>query len=259
MSKFDFTKTVFRASCINQLMTPPKSKEDKAAGKLGATAKTFLRKMYGWEKYGRYKDLYTKYTEKGKMQEEEGITLVCLIDKIALSKNDVRLTSEYFTGEPDVFEGKSIKKATRVRDIKCSWDLDTFLSIVTTTLNKDYWGQGQVYCELTGAKECEFDYTLVNTPDVIIQDEKKKLFYKMNVATEQNPEYLAACAEIDRIMKFDDIPASERRVKFIVERDKEYIERAKEKVIKGREWLMEFQEMHLSGLYLNQQTNEEEE
>lgn len=255
---YSFQNTLIRSSCIAQIMTNPRSKADQAAGKLSATAKSFLMKVYGWEKYGRKKDLQTKYTDKGKMVEEDGITLICLLDKKMLSKNDVRLNNKYFTGEPDVFEGKSIKKADRITDVKCSWELETFLSKLHGFLDKDYWWQGQGYMDLTGASEFEVSYCLVNTPQILIDDEKKKLFWKMGVATEQNPDYLAACAEIERNCIFDDIPMEERRIKFQINKDKEAIERAHDRVVKCREWLGEFQEKHLAGGFCNAEEGEDE-
>ena len=45
---------------------------------------------------------------------------------------------------------------------------------------------------LTGATEAEIAYCLVSMPDEIINSEKKRIFYLMNPATEQNPEYLEA-------------------------------------------------------------------
>lgn len=254
----DFSNSLIRSSCISQIMAEPRSVADKKAGKLSATAKTFLIKMYAWEKYGRVKDLQTKFTDKGKIVEEDGITLICLLDKKMLSKNDVRLNNKYFTGEPDVYEGKSIKKADRITDVKCSWDLETFLSKITGFLDKAYWWQGQGYMDLSGASEFECSYCLVNTPQMIIEEEKKKLFYKMGVATEQNIDYLAACAEIEKNMLFDDIPMEERRIKFEINKDKEAIERAREKVVRCREWLAEFQTRHLAGGFLNSEEGEDD-
>jgi len=255
---YDFSNTLIRASCISQIMTVPRLKKDKDAGNLSATTKTFLTKVYAWEKYGRVKDLQTKFTDKGKMVEEDGITLICLLDKKMLSKNDVRLNNKYFTGEPDVYEGKSIKKADRITDVKCSWDLETFLSKLGTFLEKAYWWQGQGYMSLTGASEFECSYCLVNTPQFLIEEEKKKLFYKMGVATEANVDYIAACAELEKNMTFDDIPMEERRIKFQIEKDKVAIERAEHQVVKCREWLKDFQEKHLAGGFCNAEEGDDE-
>ena len=256
--KYDFSQTLIKASCVGQLVTAPRLKKDREAGLLGSTAKSMLIKVYGWEKYGRRDDLRTKAIKKGLQVEEEGITLVAKLDKYLYQKNETRLNNKWFTGEPDIFKGVSIKKAERIIDIKCSWDLASFLSSIKTFLNKDYYAQGQIYCDLANCSEFEISYCLINTPQVLINDEKKKLFYSMGVATEQNPDYLAACEELERNMTFDDIPDEEKRIKFEIQRDKEFIQMAREKVIKGREWLGEFQDLHLSGGAINLNQEEEE-
>lgn len=257
--KYDFSNVLIRSSCIGQIMTPPKLKKDKEAGLLGSTAKAHLVKVYAWEKYGRTDDLQTRAVRKGLAVEEDAITLIAKLDKVAYKKNDVRLNNKWFTGEPDVYTGISIKKADRIIDTKASWDLISFMASLKSFLNKDYWWQGQGYCDLTGASQFEISYCLVNTPQILIDDEKKKLFYKMCVATELNPDYVAACSELERNMIFDDIPEEERRIKFEIDKDKEAIERARAQVVKSREWLMEFQEKHLAGGFVNKAGDTEEE
>jgi len=254
----DFSKTLIRSSCIAQIMTDPKTKKDKEAGKLSATTRSFLCKVYAWEKYGRKKDLQAKAIQKGLRVEEDAITLISVLDKTMYVKNDVRLNNKWFTGEPDVFTGVSIKKATRIIDTKASWDLETFLPKLGTFLDRNYWWQGQGYMDLTGASEFEVSYCLVNTPRILIEDEKKKLFWKMGVATELNPDYVAACEELEKTMVFDDIPMEERRIKFQINKDKEAIERARERVVRCREWLSDFQEKHLAGGFANDENEDDE-
>lgn len=255
---YDFSKTLIRSSCIGQIMAPPKNKKDKDAGLLGATAKGYLVKVYAEEKYGRRQDLQAKAIKKGLAVEEDAITLISKLDKTLYKKNDVRLNNKWFTGEPDVFTGISIKKASRIIDTKASWDLDSFLSKMRSTfLDNMYWWQGQGYMDLSGASEFEVSYCLVDTPQVLIDDEKKRLFWKMGVATEQNTDYLLACAEIEKNMTFNDIPEAERRIAFQINKDKEAIERARAQVIKCREWLVNFEKKHLAGGFFN--AGEEEE
>lgn len=241
----DFSKILIRASATGLIMTDPISKADKEAGNLSKTAQTYLRKVYKEAKWGRVSDIRNKYTEKGKMVEEDSITLISRLDRKFYTKNKQRLTNDYFTGEPDVFEGETVLTATRLIDIKSSWDADTFLSNIGETIDKLYWWQGQIYMDLTGCSEYEVSYCLVDTPETIINQEKRRLFYDMDVATEENPEYIQACAELESNLKFSDIPPIERRYALQFNKDQEAIDRAKEKVIKSREWLNTFEKMHL--------------
>lgn len=241
----DFSKVVIRASALGLIMTEPKLKADKDAGNLSETSKGYLRKVYKEVKWGRVSDIQNKYVSKGRMVEEDSITLISSLDKKFYIKNTERLTNDYFTGEPDVFEGESILQATKLIDIKSSWNADTFLSTIGETIEKIYWWQGQCYMDLTGCSEYEVAYCLVDTPQHIINQEKRKLFYEMDVATEESPEYLAACAELETNMTFSDIPPNERRYSLYFQKDPEAIERAREKVIKCREWLAYFEKLHM--------------
>jgi hypothetical protein len=201
----DFSKVTFRCSQLGRIMTPPQEKAAKERGDLGQTCKTFLRQYYRELRYGRSKDVTTKYMEKGLMVEEDAITLYSRLKKRFYKKNDRRLTNEYITGEPDIYEGVDIEHATHIPDLKASWDLFTF-PFPSDPVNKDYLYQIQGYCALTGAKSGSIAYCLIDTPETLIEDEKRKLFYKMNAGTTENRDYITACEELERNMRFDDIP-----------------------------------------------------
>ncbi len=59
-----------------------------------------------------------------------------------------------------------------------------------------------------------------------------------------DPEFLAACEEIDLSNNFDHIPLFQRRIKFPITRDQSLIDLAKKKVEKGREYLQYLYESH---------------
>jgi hypothetical protein len=242
----DFSKTLIRCSSIGKIMTPPKTKEAKDKGELGETCKTYLLSVYAEAKYGRRKDISTKYTEKGTQAEEEAITLLSLHDNKFYNKNDERLENEYLSGHPDIFEGATIRMAEVIHDTKCSWDLYTFLSNIGCPLDTNYWWQVQGYCDLTGAKTAYVDFCLVNTPDMIIKNELRKLLYSMDVISEESPEYKEKASELLYNMQFDDIDKQERVLKFKVERDDAAIERIYRQVEKCRLYLAEIEEKHLS-------------
>ena len=91
---------------------------------------------------------------------------------------------------------------------------------------------------LTGAKQAELIYCLVNTPESIINDEKRRLSWSMNlIDPDANPDYIEACKEIDRVSLYDDIPRSERIHIIKIERNDEDIEFLKGKVLKARQYL----------------------
>lgn len=241
----DFSKVLIRASAMGLIMTEPQAKADKDAGNLSKSAQTYLKRVYAEYRWGRVSDIRSKYTDKGTLVEPDSITLISRLDKKFYIKNEENLRNDFFSGTPDVFNGETILNATKLIDIKSSWSAETFLSNIGETIDKMYYAQGQVYMDLTGCSEYSVDYCLVDTPFHIIESEKKKLWYEMNCVTEESPEYLAACAELESNMTFTDIPPQERRYSIAFNKDQEFIEKCKENVIKCREWLVDFEKLHL--------------
>lgn len=218
-------------------MTEPKSKRDSAAGILSETAKTHLVDVYVSQRYGRNDDVTTKYTEKGLMVEEDAITLYCRIKKQFLKKNKDLVGNGFLRGTPDLYEGTDILAADRIIDVKSSWDIYTFSRVRTKEINNLYWWQLQGYMALTGAKTSTLAYCLIDTPEVLINDEKRKLMWKMGVISDTDSTYQEACEELDRNMRFGDIPLEERMIEFTIERDDDAIEEMYDKIKRGRIFL----------------------
>lgn len=235
---FNPEKTLFRSSNNGNLMSSPKSKADKEAGNLSKGAESFCLEVFINEKYNRKKNFTNKYVQKGLAVEEDAITLLSLETKRFFKKNEKHLKNEYIKGTPDCFEGKSLETATKIIDVKASFDIFTFFDSKTKPLNKIYYWQLQSYMWLTGAKEAELIYCLVDTPESIINDEKRRLAWSMNlIDADVNPDYIKACEEIDRVSLYGDIPRSERIHIIPIKRNDEDIERLKAKVLKAREYL----------------------
>ena len=237
---FDHIK--IRCSSLGYLMTEPKGKADREAGNLSETAKTHLVDIYVRERYGRQTDISTKYTEKGLMVEEDSITLYCRIQRKFLKKNEQMVENPFIKGTPDLYEGIDILAADKITDIKSSWDLFTFSRVRTKEINDQYWWQLQGYMWLTGAKTATLAYCLINTPEILINDEKRRLLWKMGVVSEEDRTYKEACEELERSMVFDDIPMNERIISFQIDRDEDAIASIPVKVIKGRNFLRELHE-----------------
>lgn len=230
----DFSKQLFRASGIGHLMTEPRSKAAREAGELSETAKTHLVDIFVSERYGRNTDIHNKYVEKGLAVEEDSITLYSRVKKQFFKKNEEHLSNDYIKGTPDLFMGDDIRSASVVIDIKSSWDIYTFTRAKVSEINSGYWWQLQAYMALTGAKVAKLAYCLVNTPETLIIDEQRKLFYRMGAVTMENPDYIAACEELEKAMTFDDIPMEERVHEFSIERDDAAIDAMYSKVLKAR-------------------------
>jgi hypothetical protein len=245
----DWTNWKCRCSAIGMIMTPPKLKEDKDAGRLGETAKGYLKQCYVESKYGRTYEISSKYIDKGVLTEADCLKMLSSLDNKEYKKNEERAENEYLTGTPDFYAGPDIRHATYILECKSSWSLFSFIDNLEAKLDKNYIAQINGYFAITGAKEGEVSYCLVDAPESIILDEKKSLLWKMShlAATEENPDYIEAAAQLEINMIFPDIPPEHRRVKFEVKRDDEYIKRVYAQVEKCRIYLSEIESLHMSG------------
>lgn len=237
----DFSKTLFRCSSLGHLMTEPRSKADKEAGNLSESAKTHLIDVFVSNKYNRQSDIQNKYIQKGLLVEEDSITLYSRVTKKYYKKNELPLNNEFIKGTPDLYAGDSINQAKHIIDIKSSYDIFTFFRNHGNDLNSLYYWQVQGYMDLTGAKSASVAYCLVDTPETIIAEEKRRLMWKMGCSPEHE-DFLLACDELDRLLTYKDIPIAERLMEFHVDRCQEDIDLMHKKVLRGRGYLQALEE-----------------
>ncbi len=244
----DFQTIKFRASAVHNLITEPKEKAAKDAGELSQTAKTYLKELYIESVWGLRRDIQTAAMDKGRLTEEQSLTMLSRLDKKLYIKNKERVENSDFSGEPDIFEGESIRNAKYIIDAKSSFTPWTFFAVYGEKLNPVYRTQVNIYMDLCNCEYGEVSYCLNNTPPHIITDMKRRVFYDLNAGvsmeTCDDPEFLAACEEIDLSNNFDHIPLFQRRIKFPITRDQSLIDLAKKKVEKGREYLQYLYESH---------------
>jgi hypothetical protein len=236
----NWNETLIRASSVGYLMTEPVTKADKEAGLLSKTAQKHLIEVYIAEKYGRKRDIQTKQMKKGVEAEQDSIDLLSIYLKLPFSKNEERFKNDFITGLPDIINGDTII------DIKSSYDLWTFLGNIPEKLDNLYYWQMQSYMWLTGTKNATIAYCLVNTPESIIQQEKYYLLKKMDVISEESPEFIKEAMKIEFNMTFDDISINERILTFNISRSEDDILRIENKVLKARTFLQELEQTHLN-------------
>lgn len=236
----NWNETLIRASSVGYLMTEPVTKADKEAGVLSKTAQKHLIEVYIAEKYGRKRDIQTKQMKKGVEAEQDSIDLLSMYLKLPFSKNEERFKNDFITGLPDIINGDTII------DIKSSYDLWTFLGNIPDKLDNLYYWQMQSYMWLTSTIKATIAYCLVNTPESIIQQEKYYLLKKMDVISEESPEFIKEAMKVEFNMTFDDISINERILTFNVNRSEDDILRIENKVIKARTFLQELEQTHLN-------------
>ena len=242
----DFSKTKFRASSWGNLLSEPVTKVAKEAGELSITCQKELLKIYTMEVYGRKKDITTKEMCKGIEVEDDSIMLYSKVEGVLFTKNEEAISNEWFSGHPDIFTGPDIYHADQVDDIKSSWELDSFIPKLIEKPDAGYEAQLNVYYDLTGAQSGNLVYCLVSAPFGLVEQEKQKLLYRMDVISEESPEFKKAAADLEKLMVFDDIDYRERVIKIPVPRNDELIQKMKDKVPRLREWLQNFHQKHMS-------------
>lgn len=236
----EFFNTLIHCSSIGKLLTEPISKADKEAGELSKTAKTHLIEVYANKKYGFKKEIDNKYTDKGNTVEPEAIDMLSLTMKMPFEKNIKTFSNDFFIGTPDVID------ETIVYDTKSSWDWITFLSNIPDKLDSTYEAQVNGYMDLLGLDTACVAYCLIDTPEHIRNSAKYSLLRKMDVVSEESPEFIKEWNEKERNMIFSNAPLEERILLFPVYRNEELIEKAKAKVLKARTFLQELEYKHLN-------------
>ncbi len=236
----NFSETLIRASSVGYLMVDPQSKADKEAGLLSKTAQRHLLDVYIAEKYGRKRDIQTKQMKKGVEVEDESILLLNKYWNTNYEKNQDRYTNGFITGHPDILD------KDKVVDIKSSYDLWTFLGNLPDKLDNLYYWQLMSYMWLTGATKGHIAYCLSNTPFGIVEQEKRYLLNRMDVISEESPEYVKEAMRLEFNMTFDDIDVSERVLIYTVDRNEDDIVRIQNRVERAREYLHEIELTHLN-------------
>lgn len=223
----NFNKIKFRASGNGKLMTAPRTKGET----LSETTKAYLVEVYIQLKYGRRPDIVNQFIQKGLMVEESAITLLSEITGAFIVKNEQHFSNDWVTGTPDIITPPLI------RDIKSSWDIHTFFKSKMGTVNKDYYWQMQTYMDLTGCTEASLDYCLVNTPEVLIEGEKRKFMWNSGIVNPDDEISQDAYDAIEKACRFDDIPIAERLHSVKIERNQDDINRLHERIELCREWM----------------------
>lgn len=236
----NFDEIKIHCSSLGKILTNPKSKADIEEGNLSATAKSHLIEVYARELYDFKKELNNKYVNKGWEVEPEAIEELSLQVRYPMEKNEEVFSSEYFVGTPDVIT------KNMVFDVKSSYDWITFLSNIPSELDPMYVAQVNGYLDLLGYDTGYIAYVLLDTPESIRNKEKFYLLSSMDVISEESPSFVKAWEEKEKNMIFSNHPIEERILLFEVKKDQELLERAKQKVIKARQFLEEFYYTHKS-------------
>jgi len=134
--------------------------------KLPQGAKSYVEQWVKERLYERESFKGNKYTDKGLIVEDESIDFIAKqLGYPMLLKNTKHYEGEFITGTPDIV------LPSRCIDAKNSWDFSTFPIFETEIPEKSYWWQGQGYMHLTETKVYVLAYTLMDTPQHLVESE----------------------------------------------------------------------------------------
>lgn len=180
-------KLLFRCHSIGALLSEPKLKADKEAGKLSETAKTLVESMWLKNNFGYREIITTDAMTKGLKLEQDSMALVQSVLKGAFRiKNRKQLSNDYLIGTPDII------LTDYVEDIKTCYNLRTFFEAEPTKL---YLTQAQCYMALTGRKSYRLIYCLVPNADDAIIKECERVAWQYGRDYE-NQDYIDHCTQI---------------------------------------------------------------
>lgn len=279
LNNIDFDKVLFRSSGVSSLMTclePLTEKQTErlkyllsrpeptdiqkkeierllgkknAASTLPPGAITYLEEIYADLMYDIYEDVSSREIDKGNLCEQDVLGLIGEYLGIFLIKNEKTFENDFLCGTPDAFIGGH---TGIVVDVKSSWNYRTFKAV--KDIPPAYFFQLLAYMWLTGAKIGLLGYGLVDTPEMLIQDEISKKSWAKGIIDEQSAEFYELEDRIRKNMTFSDrIPAKNRLKLFWIIRDEYLIKRMKERCIMGR---AELKAMHQRELDYNPFQNE---
>ena len=169
---------------------------------------------------GTRKEFYSKEMTKGIMVEIAAIDFIA--DQLGvglLFKNEEFFEDDHICGTPDVIT------PDYVIDNKSPWNAYTFPMFDTVLPDKGYYWQGQGYMELTKKPLHKVIYTLMNTPDLLIDRELKTYCFHNDIDVE--------AVDMDKFRRnytFDHVPTKYRMKVFDVPYNGDDIDKVREKV-----------------------------
>ena len=203
-------------------MTKPRLKSEV----LSQTTKTYIQELVLQEKYGIYKEFWSRYTDKGNAVEDEAINLAMDTLEVGfIYKKEESFSNDWIKGTPDV-------NTEILLDVKSSWDATTFPFFEDEIPNKEYYFQLQGYLWLTGKTQALLCYCLINTPFEIVEDEVRREHWKQQSIDES--QEIRDFVEAKH--NFDHIPKEKRIKTFVIERDETVIEEIKTRIELCREY-----------------------
>jgi hypothetical protein len=212
---------------------------------LSETAKKYLISRYSKEKYNKRRavaGIMLPRLAKGAGLEDEALKMLSKFHKIDYSRPEEYISNDFLIGKCDIL----CEEHKKIVEMKISWSADTFFPYLHTGLSPTVWLQTQGYLELYDLDIAQVCYVLVNTPQHLIDQEVATTFKRYTFGEINREQYDEKMGKIEGFYNYDNIPLRRRIITFNVQRSPEIIASVRRKVELAREWLAEFEVLHMN-------------
>jgi len=194
----------------------------------GATALKYIRSVWLRDKYGYEEVVLTNEMLKGLLCEDEAIGVVTRqVEGPFRIKNEEQFANDWFVGTPDIVLDDAVE------DVKCSWTIKTYSDVQHPSAM--YYTQGQVYMDLTGRNTFRLCHVLVDTPEEIVAEERKRYYFRLN-CKEESPHYLECCRIVDAQHAASRMETEPNRIKiFEFRKDEQFLAKLRKRVEQARD------------------------
>ncbi|HEY4714786.1 MAG TPA: hypothetical protein VIH30_11180 [Aquirhabdus sp.] len=175
--------------------------EDLLNRTLSQGAKTYIKELVKFERYGFREYLDNKYIKKGLQCEDAAIDFLSELHDTFYIKHVGRVQNEFLTGECDILTD------TMIRDIKCSWSIGTFpmFNDDAEQAIKDagYDWQGRAYMWLYDRPSFSVDYVLMPTPEELLYFDKPEMM--IDAVLDMPPHHRVKTVTINRDLELESL------------------------------------------------------
>lgn len=193
---------------------------------LSESAKSYCKEWLISEFTGKKKNIKCKQFSRGKAMESSAISRMSKHYGCELVKNENQLENDFFTGEYDT------NTPEIVIDVKVPLDCFTF-PYFDTEINQDYYGQLQVYQNLTGLRMASLCYCLENGSEEQIE----KLSWEIAKELGKDEPDMEEWEEAEKELSYDHLPVGLRKKIFEFDYNDDFINLAERFVLACRSYI----------------------
>lgn len=224
---------------------------------VGIGGQAYLLFIYSLKKYGNPAKIITDHigepsASNGILKENYVINLLQEHRGITIYRNKARIKNDYLMGVPDAFDDEDWKLSKFVHEIKTTSNRVKFLNKKLYPVTVHNFLQAQGYMALTGKKKAVIHHCLVDYSEIIISDQRNRLFDYFCPDGYETARFSEAWVELEGRLRFSDMKPEARIFSCYFDRDDRVINKIYKKVQVCRNWLNDYakfnEEIESSGI-----------